>query len=155
MLRTVKGPSDARLQHVALLENEEGIQASLMEVINALIRKTIDLPRAELILRALNTAVRNARRVRFNASPSKMITPIPDYDEEPDPEPITPAHVKTADTGTVHVGMGPRPSMRTVRIGPQRSGTLPQTDPTQRKPPESIRQTEALKEREKASMNHA
>jgi len=35
---------------MALIQNEEAIQASLMEVINALIRNTIDLKRAELTL---------------------------------------------------------------------------------------------------------
>ena len=37
-----------------------------MEVINALMRNTIDLKRAELILRALHIAVKNARRVKFD-----------------------------------------------------------------------------------------
>src|SRR5277367_1686337 len=35
MLRTVKGP-DSRVHHAALLEDEESIQASLIEVVNAL-----------------------------------------------------------------------------------------------------------------------
>ena len=53
-----------------------------MEVVNALISKTIDLPRTELVLRALNTAVRNPRHVRFdNASP--MVTQVPDYPQSP------------------------------------------------------------------------
>ena len=65
MLRTVKGPPASRIHHAALLEDEESIQASLMEVVNALLRGTIELKRAELILRALNTAVRNIRRVNF------------------------------------------------------------------------------------------
>ncbi len=64
MLRTVKDPA-SRVHHTALLEDEESIQASLMEVVNALLPGTIELKRAELILRALNTAVRNIRRVKF------------------------------------------------------------------------------------------
>jgi len=51
MLRTVKGP-DSRIHHAALLESEEAIQASLMEVVNGLLRGTIELKRGELILRA-------------------------------------------------------------------------------------------------------
>ena len=105
MIRTVKGP-DSRLHHVALLENDEAIQASLMEVVNALIRGTIDLKRGELILRALNTAVRNIRRVRFE-NQTQMITQIPDYNEPARPESsdlksadvksaAPPAHVETA-----------------------------------------------------------
>src|SRR5208282_190708 len=72
MIRTVKCP-DSRIHHVALLEDEEAIQASLMEVVNGLIRGTIEVKRGELILRALNTAVRNARRTNFEFHPD-MIT---------------------------------------------------------------------------------
>ena len=50
-----------------------------MEVVNALMRNTIDLTRAELILRALHIAVKNARRVKFAASATSMIKEIPTY----------------------------------------------------------------------------
>ena len=66
MMRGVQTPPDARLHPVALIENEEAIQASLMEVINAIARNTIDLRRADLILKALHIAVKNSRRVRFD-----------------------------------------------------------------------------------------
>jgi len=82
LLRGVKGP-DSRLHRVALLEDEEAIQASVMEVVNALVRGTIELKRAELVLRALNTAVRNSRRVRFHANSDKMIKEIPTYSAPP------------------------------------------------------------------------
>ncbi len=82
MLRTVKDPA-SRIHHQALLEDEESIQASLMEVVNALLRGTIELKRAELILRALNTAVRNIRRVKFGLHKSEMVTEIPDYPTPP------------------------------------------------------------------------
>ena len=49
-MRGVSTPPNARLHPMALIQNEEAIQASLMEVINALIRNTIDLKRAELTL---------------------------------------------------------------------------------------------------------
>jgi hypothetical protein len=95
MLRTVKGP-DSRLHHVALLENSEAIQASIMEVVNALIRGTIDLPRAELVLRALNTAVRNIRGATFE-NVGRVVTTIPDY-SDPHPSAET-AHAATAAPG--------------------------------------------------------
>ena len=89
MLRTVNRPA-SRLHHAALLEDEESIQASLMEVVNALLRGTIETKRAELILRALNTAVRNARRVKFGLHASAMVKEVPNYpaaaDVEADPE---------------------------------------------------------------------
>lgn len=83
MIRTVKSPH-SRLHHVALLENEQAIQASLMEVVNALVRGTIDLKRGELILRALNAAVRNSRRAHFNVD-TEMITQLPDFESEQEP----------------------------------------------------------------------
>ncbi len=82
MLRTVKDPA-SRIHHHALLEDEESIQASLMEVVNSLLRGTIELKRAELILRALNTAVRNIRRVKFGVQKSEMVTEIPNYPNPP------------------------------------------------------------------------
>ncbi len=82
MLRTVRYPA-SRVHHTALLEDEESIQASLMEVVNALLRGTIELKRAELILRALNTAVRNIRRVKFGMHSDEMVREIPDYPTPP------------------------------------------------------------------------
>src|SRR5579863_2017886 len=52
MIRTVKTPPASRLHPIAFIEDEESIQAALMEVINALVRNHIDVKRAELILRA-------------------------------------------------------------------------------------------------------
>src|SRR5579863_74224 len=77
--RGVRKPPQSRLHPIAILEDEESIQASLMEVVNALMRNTIDLKRAELILRALHIAVKNARRVKFDVSATSMIKEIPTY----------------------------------------------------------------------------
>ena len=52
-----------------------------MEVINALMRNTIDVKRAELILRALHIAVKNARRVKFDIHKTSMVKEVPDYAE--------------------------------------------------------------------------
>ena len=82
MLRTVKGPPQSRVHHAALLEDEESIQTSLMEVVNSLLRGTIEIRRAELILRALNTAVRNSRRAKFGLA-SNMVTELPEYRTPP------------------------------------------------------------------------
>jgi len=54
-----------------------------MEIVNALLRGTIELKRAELILRALNTAVRNIRRVKFSQNANNMVTEIPNYPTPP------------------------------------------------------------------------
>jgi len=82
MHRGVRMPAQARLHPIALIEDEESIQAALMEVINALMRNTIDLKRATLILRALHIAVKNAARVKFGLEKSNMVRDIPQYEEE-------------------------------------------------------------------------
>ncbi len=82
MLRSVRFPS-SRVLRSALLEDPESIQASLMEVVNGLLRGTLELKRGELILRALNTAVRNIRRVRFDLHQDEMIREIPNYPDQP------------------------------------------------------------------------
>ena len=186
MLRTVKGP-DSRIHHVALLENEEAIQASLMEVVNGLIRGTIELKRGELILRALNTAVRNIRRVKFGNA-SQMVTEVPDYPAAPATEideaaraeaarqatraeiararaeHLAPAQVETANVRTAHVSAA---HVTTVHVGtgalarpggPAVSGrSNPPTkqnavaDPAQRKPPLSVKEVSAPKERKIAA----
>ena len=98
MLRTVNVPH-SRVHHAALLEDEESIQASLMEVVNGLLRGTIELKRAELILRALNTAVRNIRRVKFGLHQSEMVTRSPTTPINPRP------------TSTSHTNPPPHPAV--------------------------------------------
>ncbi len=55
-----------------------------MEIINGLLRGTIEVKRGELVLRALNTAVRNSRRVRF-ANANGMIRELPQYADSGNP----------------------------------------------------------------------
>jgi hypothetical protein len=52
-----------------------------MEVMNALLRNTIDMKRATLILRALHIAVKNAGRTGFKAQPSSIVKEVPEFDE--------------------------------------------------------------------------
>ena len=79
--RGVRRPSRSRLHPIALIESEEAIQASLMEVINGLLRNTLDVKRAELILRALHIAVKNARNVKFDSKVYPKVREIPEYAE--------------------------------------------------------------------------
>src|ERR1041385_6763400 len=81
MMRGVRTPPQARLHPIALIEDEASIQAALMEVINALMRNTIDLKRANLILRALHIEVKNARYAKFNIHAREMVKEVPDYAE--------------------------------------------------------------------------
>ena len=97
--RGVRKPPQSRLHPIAILEDEESIQSSLMEVINALMRNTIDLKRAELILRALHIAVKNSRRAKFGNS-HDMVREVPEYSF---PEEET--HVeKEMNVGTAAIG---------------------------------------------------
>ena len=77
--RGVRRPKESRLHPIALIEDEESIQYALMEVMNALMRNTIDLKRAALVLRALHIAVKNASRVKYNEAAKHTVTQIPDY----------------------------------------------------------------------------
>jgi hypothetical protein len=113
MIHGVPTPPKARIHPMALIENEEAIQVALMETINAVVRNQIDLQRANLIIRALNIAVRNSRRVRFGRSESEMIRKLPEFppaeiqpealDQEAAPAPIegpSPKSKRSAPAGT-------------------------------------------------------
>ena len=81
MHRGVRTPRQSRLHPLACIEDKESIQSALTEVINALLRNTIDMKRATLILRALHIAVKNAGRASFKADPSSMVKEVPEFDE--------------------------------------------------------------------------
>jgi hypothetical protein len=77
--RGVRKPQQSRLHPIAIIEDEESIQYALMEVINALMRNTIDVKRATLIIRALHIAVKNAARVKFGIHAKDAVTQVPNY----------------------------------------------------------------------------
>lgn len=83
MLRGVRTPPKSRLHPIANFEDADAIQASLMEVVNALIRNHIDVARARLILRALSIAASNAPKVRFGWSANEMVNQVPEYPAAP------------------------------------------------------------------------
>src|ERR1700683_289798 len=83
MIRGVRTPPKSRLHAIANFESPEAIQASLMEVVNALVRNHIDVARARLILRALSIAARNATKVRFDCFEDSMVKEVPEYPEAP------------------------------------------------------------------------
>jgi len=81
MHRGVRTPPQSRLHPLACIEDKESIQAALAEVINALLRNTIDMKRATLILRALHIAVKNDARASVRVSEREMVKDVPEYDE--------------------------------------------------------------------------
>lgn len=81
MHRGVRTPPRARLHPIALIEDGESIQIALMEVINGLMRNTLDFKRATLILRALSIAVKNANHAHFDIYADEMVKEVPEYDQ--------------------------------------------------------------------------
>jgi hypothetical protein len=79
----IRTPPKSRLHPIANFEDAQAIQASLMEVVNALVRNHIDVARARLILRALSIAARNAPKVRFDRWESEMVKEVPEYPAAP------------------------------------------------------------------------
>ena len=85
--RVIKGVQqrvDMRLHSMALLEDCEAIQLSIMHVVDGLVKGTLEPIRARLIIQALRIAARNAKNVRFDdcyyePSEQPMVRQVPDY----------------------------------------------------------------------------
>jgi hypothetical protein len=85
--RVIKGVQqrvDMQLHSIALLEDPEAVQLSLMHVVDGLLKGTLELPRARLMIQALRIAARNVKEVRFDAcyydeDEQKMVREVPDY----------------------------------------------------------------------------
>jgi hypothetical protein len=173
MIRGVRTPPQSRLHPIALIEDEESIQVALMEVINALMRNTIDVKRAALILRALNIAARNIRRMRFGIHDKKIVREVPNYPAPPAPahEPVpapaqwstnmTPAEVaakiradRAEAAASAHVGTA-APGCPSGPEVPSRSALPSSADTSRPKPPasakEDVKESAAPKERKTAA----
>jgi hypothetical protein len=136
MIRGVRTPPKSRLHPIAMLEDPASIQASLMEIVNALVRNQIDVPRARLILRALHIAVKNSAKVHFNFREHEMITEVPEYPAAPPaPGPCTTALAQAEALTRVNEPYDhyAEECERLTRI------VYPPVDPTQPKPPASVK----------------
>jgi len=87
--RVIKGVQlrvDMQLHSMALLEDCESIQLSLMHVVDGLIKGTLEPVRARLIIQALRIAARNAKNVRFDtkreSEKQSMVREVPDYAQQ-------------------------------------------------------------------------
>jgi len=140
MIRGVRTPAQSRLHPIALIENEEGIQASLMEVINALVRNTIDFRRAQLILRALHIAVKNSPRVHFQIFKNEMVREVPDYPAAPAPQ--MPASPAISQAGALARIPRPKPTIITPPRPPKPAASL---DPTRPKPPAAVKSAPSVR----------
>jgi hypothetical protein len=114
---------DMRLDSMALLEDCESIQLSIMHVVGGLVKGTIETPRARLILEALRIAARNVRNVRFTPFRSemqRMVRQVPDYAQQFLIEPSASQKRATAKPA----------AKRQQSAGHASRGTRPETDPT-------------------------
>lgn len=123
MIRGVKIPPQQRLHPVALVEDSAAIQASLMEVINALCRNTIDFRRADPILKALYIAVKNASNSHFGIS-SHTVHEVPDF---PAPNSVSRPTISAVAEET------PSAIEAATATSPKEEGAA--IDPMKRKPP--------------------
>lgn len=139
MIRGVRTPPKSRLHAIANFESPEAIQASLMEVVNALVRNHIDIPRARLILRALSIAARNATKVRFDCFESDMVKDVPEYPAAPPSATLfTIAQAQSAALGTI--GTPPEEESEAERLSSAFKPAPPNVPPTtRRKPPSSVK----------------
>jgi type IV secretory pathway VirB10-like protein len=130
MIRGVKTPPKSRIHPLALIENKESIQVAIMEVINALIRNTIDPKRAQLILRALHIAVKNSR-ASFITPSSEVIREVPNYPPAPAQEKRSPPPAPAPKPENVHVA-----AIETVEIAMENlAAQAAARDAANRKPP--------------------
>jgi hypothetical protein len=140
MIRGVATPPKSRLHPIALIEDEEGIQASLMEVINALVRNTIDFKRAQLILRALHIAVKNSPRVHFRVHGAEMVREVPEYPAAPAvPKPPSPALAQAGALARI-----PRPKPVSINR-PRPPIVAASPEPARPKPPAAAKPAPAMR----------
>jgi hypothetical protein len=104
MIRGIRTPPKSRIHPIAILEDNQSIQCSLMEVINTLVRNQIDVPRARLILRALSIAVRNSGKTHFDGWQNDMVKEVPEYPAAPPPTgPFAVPTVQAAALATINM----------------------------------------------------
>ena len=99
MIRGVRTPPKSRVHPIAMLEDQESIQAALMEIVNALVRNQIDVARARLVLRALSIAAKHADKAHFECWKSDMVKEIPEYPAAPPA--ATPFAIATAQAAAL------------------------------------------------------
>ena len=112
-----------------------------MEVVNALVRNHIDVPRARLILRALSIAARNASKTRFDCWQSDMVKEVPEYPAAP---PVTaPFAIASAQATTLsNISKPQEDESEQERLGNARRP--PSADvhrSVRRKPPTNVKTT--------------
>ena len=136
MIRGVRTPPKSRLHPIANFESQEAIQASLMEVVNALVRNHIDVPRARLILRALAIAAKHSSKVRFDCWQNDMVKEVPQYPAAPPSEgPFTLPAVQAAALATIGTPQEEESEADRLHSAFQRMDENERAEEIRRKPP--------------------
>ncbi len=137
MIRGVRIPPKSRIHPIANFESPEAIQASLMEVVNALVRNHIDVARARLILRALSIAVRHANKVNFDCWKSDMVKEVPEYPAAPPAAgPFAIATAQAAALATINTLQEQEEESEAERLS---TAFQPAAANASRKPPASVK----------------
>jgi len=140
LIRGVRTPPKSRIHPIAMLEDPESIQASLMEIVNALVRNQIDVDRARLIMRALHIAVKNSPKVRFALWEHNMVSEVPEYPEAPPAEgPFTTVFNQAAALARINVPQQEEPEHERLLPAFNQPPKLPP-----RKAPASVKPLRAL-----------
>jgi hypothetical protein len=138
MIRGVRTPPKSRLHPMALLEDASSIQASLMEMINAVVRNQIDIQRARVVLRALHIAVKNSHASSFDIFRSEMVNEIPQYPDAPTAAgPFATAVVQAQALAFIQTPAEEESEDERLSAA---FYTAP-VDPTRRKPPASVKKS--------------
>jgi len=82
MIKGVQTRVDSEIHPLALIENAEAIQCALMHMIDAVLKGTIDIKRANLVLKALHIAVRNSKNVYFHIRADDIVREVPNYAQQ-------------------------------------------------------------------------
>jgi hypothetical protein len=69
-------PWNPRIGKLPLLEDANAVQLALQQVLNAILHKRIDLPRARLLLYGLQTASANVLHTNFDPPDSELATDL-------------------------------------------------------------------------------
>ena len=108
-----------------------------MEIVNALVRNQIDVPRARLVLRALSIAARHAGKARFDCFQSDMVKEVPEYPAAP---PATGTFaIATAQAAALATIETPQEQQEESEAQRLSSAFQPAPQNIRRKPPASVK----------------
>jgi hypothetical protein len=106
VIKGVQQRVDKQLGSIAMLEDRESVQLSIMLVVDGLVKGTLDPVRGRLILQALRLAARNVQHLRFGtpfeADKQTMVREVPNYARQyliEHPEYGPPLDLKRSDRG--------------------------------------------------------